>query len=324
MLTALAAPVAHALDRAVRYVVEAQSPDGAWRDFELDRTQSDAWVTAYVGLGLLAAVPFAGRSLLRSDTLRGGGARALDAARAWLTTACDGRDGWGFNGHAPVDADSTAFGTAFLAATGGAPPAVYDTLRRHRHDDGGYSCYEHFSDVSTWAISHADVSAMALRALLSEPERDGESVETCAEYLLANQRDDGSWPSYWYATRLYSVACVLGALAECDPSLLDRCRVGDAVRFALRDVHRDDAFALSFALEVVARFGEPADAAPLVDALLALQRIDGRFTAAAPFMQPDPWNYPPGDPQAAILDPYGLFTTATALRALSVAEAVRA
>ena len=36
-------------------------------------------------------------------------------------------------------------------------------------------------------------------------------------------------------------------------------------------------------------------------------------------MRPDPWNYADGDPDAAIFDQYGLFTTATVLGALALA-----
>ncbi|HEY0394489.1 MAG TPA: prenyltransferase/squalene oxidase repeat-containing protein [Candidatus Elarobacter sp.] len=314
-----------ALRAAARYVIEAQQPDGAWLDFELDRTPSDAWVTGYAGLGLLAARAALPGAMPSADA-------ALRGARAWLLRACEGRGGWGFNAHAPVDADSTALATTFLASTGGAPAAAYDTLRRHRHDDGGYSCYERFSDVSTWAVSHGDVSATALRALLTEPARDTESIERCARYLAEQQLGDGSWPSFWYTTRAYSVAFVLDALhalgarhrldarealRENGAALLALHRLEAAVRFACDDVPRDDAFALALALETVARFGDAADAAALLDDLLALQRIDGRFTAAVPFMRPDPWNYEDGDPQASVLDPFGLFTTATALRALA-------
>lgn len=296
-----------ALARATRYVLEAQDADGAWRDFELDGTPSDAWVTAYVGLGLHAVAG-------EDDAV----ASALAAAREALFASFAGRHGWGFNGRAPVDADSTAFATVFLAATGGAPPQAYETLRSHRREDGGYACYERFSDPSTWMVSHVDVSALALGALLTEPRRDAAGIARCAEYLRAQQRADAAWPSYWYATPLYSVARVLEALGACGDEALAACRLDDAVRFAVRTARGcGDAFALALALEVVARFGAVDDADALSDELLALQRIDGRWTAKEPFMRPDPWNYEGDEENAAIFDPRGLFTTATVLRALA-------
>ena len=300
-----------ALERAARHVVAAQRDDGAWCDFELDGTPSDAWVTAYVGLGLASAAPHLARPL----------DEPLARARAFLLRSAAGRDGWGFNARAPVDADSTALGIAFTAPAGGAPPAAYATLRRHAHDDGGYSCYERFSDPSTWAFSHVDVSAMALRALLTEPQPDADAIARCVDFLAAAQAADGSWPSYWYASPVYSVAATLDALRRCGPAALARVRVDEAVHFAVTAAVPEDPFSGSLALAVVAAFGPPDAVRAPLEALVRAQRIDGRFTAAAPFMRPDPWNYAPGDPDAAILDGAGLFTTATALRALSLVVA---
>jgi hypothetical protein len=300
-----------ALERAVQHVVAAQRADGAWCDFELDGTPSDAWVTAYVGLGLAAAAPHLARPL----------DEPLARARAFLFRSFADRAGWGFNGRAPVDADSTAFGITFTAAGGGAPPAAYATLRRHAHADGGFSCYERFSDVSTWAVSHVDVSAMVLRALLTESQHDANLIARAVAFLAGAQAADGSWPSYWYASPVYSVAATLDALRRCGPAALACVRVDDAVRFAVAAAVPNDPFVGSLALAVVAAFGAPDDVAAPLAALVGAQRIDGRFTAGAPFMRPDPWNYAPADPDAAILDGAGLFTTATALRALSAVVA---
>jgi squalene-hopene/tetraprenyl-beta-curcumene cyclase len=228
------------------------------------------------------------------------------------------RGGWGFNGRAPIDADSTAWGIAFLAATGGAPAAAYDALRAHRRADGGFCCYERFSDLSTH-VSHVDVSAAALAALLHEPLRDTVAVDGCVAYLLDRQLPDGSWPSYWYATRLYSVAHVLRALAACGPTALAECRLVDAVRYAAGGPISGDAFSLALAAEVGLCFSRPDEANEFVSELLRLQRVDGRWTAGQPFMRPDPWNYAGDEGNAAVLDQYGLFTTATVVRALAVA-----
>lgn len=301
-------PIDRALDRGIRYVLESQDATGAWSDFELDGTESDAWVTAYTG----CAVHGAGGVTVRPV------AAALAAAGAHLLASFPGRGGWGFNGHAPIDGDSTAWGISFLAATAGVPPAAYDALRTHRRPDGGFSCYQRFSDAST-QVSHADVSALALSALLHEPARDRASASACAAYLAGLQLPDGSWPSYWYATRLYSVVHVLRALASYDASALQACDVAAAMRYAAAAALAGDAFSLALAAEALLRFGEPGTADGIVDELLGLQRIDGRWTAGAPFMRPDPWNYAGDEGNAAVLDQYGLFTTATVLRALALA-----
>jgi hypothetical protein len=302
---ALAADARRAFDRGLRYVLEAQRGDGAWTDFELDGTESDAWVTAYVGVALHGARDLAARP---ADA-------ALARARTFLETSFGARGGWGFNTHAPIDADSTAWATVFLAHGGGAPTGAYASLRRHRRDDGGFSCYERYSDPSTWRISHADVSAVVMKAFLTEPARDGELVERCAAYLREAQLPDGSWPSFWYATRLYSVLHVLDALAELDPESLAADRYDAATRFASSAALPGDAFSIAPAAEIAARFAAPELAREPVEQLLALQRVDGRWTAGEPFMLPDPWNYVGDEGNAGVFDQYGLFTTATVLRA---------
>lgn len=301
-----------ALERTVRdgtrFLVEMQGADGCWRDFEVDRTdESDAWVTGYVGTALIAVAAARGWDL----------AVPIAAAHTFLEEAARDRAGWGFNGDAPPDADSTAWATLMLAESGGAPAAAYAALRAHRRDDGGFSTYVRFSDRSMWERSQADVSAAALQALVREPQADRAGCAATAAYLCAEQRPDGSWPSYWYATPLYAIAHALHALAAFDAPGPPAHRVADAVRFA-RDAGApaDDPFAMALLSEILTTHGD-AHADDLRDALAALQRPDGRWTAGRPFMHPDPWNYSDGDPDAAIVDKYGIFTTATVLRALA-------
>jgi hypothetical protein len=305
-----AAGAQRALDRGIRYLLEAQEDSGAWIDFELETTPSDAWVTAYVGLALRAAAPWTRRD---ADT-------ALRAAREFLLGSYPERRGWGFNLHAPIDGDSTAIATLFLAGEGGAPAGAYDSLRKHRQPDGGYSCYVRFTDASTWS-SHVDVSAMALKALLTERPRDAQSIERCVDYLRAARLPDGSWPSFWYSTRVYSVVHVLDALGRYEPALPAACDAREAADFALRAAVPGDAFSLALALEAIARYGERGAGRDLLDELLRLQRIDGRWTAGKPLMLPDPWNYVHDAANAAVFDPFALFTTATVLHALVAATA---
>ena len=303
---------AGAVRRAVRFLADMQEPAGCWIDFEVDRAdESDAWVTGYAGTALRAAA-----------TAYGIPAGApLDAAASFLRTALRERAGWGFNGDAPPDADSTAWALIMLHGAGGAPAAAAAALRAHRRADGGFSTYLRFSDPSMWRETQADVTAAALFALLGEPRADRAWLAPAADYLRARQAADGGWESFWYATPVFAALHAVHALARFDAPAAPGCRAGDAVRFALRTVQADDPFALGCTAELVLAYGDPSDAWPLIRALVALQRPDGRWTAARPFMRPDPWNYAAGDPDAAIADKYGVFTTATVLRALAAARA---
>ncbi|HTD33908.1 MAG TPA: hypothetical protein VK665_09630, partial [Candidatus Elarobacter sp.] len=78
-----------ALDRGLRFVIESQSPNGAWCDFEVDgAVVSDAWVTGYVGAALCSVARVASRPA----------EPAIAAARTFLHGALDGRAGWGYAG----------------------------------------------------------------------------------------------------------------------------------------------------------------------------------------------------------------------------------
>jgi hypothetical protein len=295
----------------VRFLLEAQDVAGRWTDFEVDgRFESDAWVTAYVGAALRRAQCVCERDL----------APGLAAAAAYLRRTADGRDGWGYTGVAPVDADSTSWAIVMLAGMGNVPPAAYDTLRLHRHGDGGFSTYVEFSDESMWRHSQADVSAIALKALLTEVPREPAAIEACVRYLTSTQEDSGAWPSFWYGTPLYATLHALDALAAQDPRL-HGCDVDRAVRYARSTVDTTDPFELAFAAEIEHRWGSATVAEELAQAILTLQRPDGRWTAEAPVMRPDPWKFAPNDPDAAIFDQWGRYTTATVLRSLAALEA---
>lgn len=301
-----------ALERGTRFVLELQGAAGQWCDFEVDGAiESDAWVTGYVGAALCAVRTLANGPL----------ERALASARHFLERALEGRAGWGYAGAAPVDADSTAWALAMLERCGGAPRAGYDGLRAHRRDDGGFLTYRRFSDPSMWRYSQADVSAVALDALLGESPLDHATIDACAAYLIAQQRPDGSWPSFWYATPLYATLHALRALTRYDRAPLDPARITGAVRYASHEPAAGDPFALALAASIVLRYGDAGAGVTrrLLDELLSLQRPDGRWTAGTPLMRPDPWNFAAGDPDAAIFEQYGLFTTATALESLALA-----
>jgi Prenyltransferase and squalene oxidase repeat len=299
-----------ALDRGVRFLLESQEAAGSWSDFEVDGAfESDAWVTAYVGHALAGLSAVVGRPI---DA-------ALIAARAFLIRALGTRGGWGYCGAAPIDADSTAWAIELLAPCGGVPPQVYDALRAHRRSDGGFATYDRFSDPSMWRGSQADVSALALKALLGERSPDRAAIDACASFLRGCQDADGGWPSYWYQTRHYATAHALDALERYDAPALARCRPRDAARLAVREALPGDPFTLAYALELSLRFGEPDAAGTMAGELQSLQQSDGRWTASEPFMRPDSWNYAPSDRNAAIFDHNGFFTTATVLRALAMA-----
>src|SRR5829696_5678304 len=94
--------VENAVAAGVRFLSARQHDDGHWRDFDLPPGSSDAWLTGWVGYALSRSA-----ELLSTPT------RGLDAAtKALAMTRRTG--GWGFNGRAACDADSTAWVIRFL------------------------------------------------------------------------------------------------------------------------------------------------------------------------------------------------------------------
>lgn len=305
--------LATAIDRALRFLLESQEAEGQWRDFEVDGGfESDAWVTAYVGCAV-AACPVVERSVVS----------ALSAARRFLICSLGDRGGWGYCAAAPVDADSTAWAIEMLRSVQAPLKPAYEGLRRHRYRDGGFATYERFSDPSMWTTSQSEVSAVALKAMLSEGlTADRATIDACASFLIESQTGDGTWPSFWYSTRHYATVHAFEALARYNTVASLRCGPLRAFAWALRTYIQGDPFTLALTTELGCLCGDWRAVDLLVAELLSLQHNDGRWTAREPFMLPDPWNYEAGDPDAGIFDHNGLFTTATVIRALSGAVAL--
>src|SRR5260370_12146433 len=122
-----------ALNRGLHALLKAQRRDGAWCDFNIPPMgESDAWVTAHVGLRL-ATLPDNLSQLVP--------AKSLQQATSFLY-ACS-RNGWGYNERSPVDADSTAQGLLFLQAVGdNAPDHLPELLLGFQQRDGGFSTFK--------------------------------------------------------------------------------------------------------------------------------------------------------------------------------------
>jgi hypothetical protein len=316
---------------ALDFLLAAQDPRGAWRDFFLPATESDGWVTGYVGLALAQTAD----------------PRAHAAAeRAWshLRRVAKDDGGWGYNDATPTDADSTLWALRLAAAIGeGNSPtarAGRACLERHRRPAGGIATYASADgprnyvglpasvDFSAWALPHVCVSAAAagLPGFLDDGLRT---------YLLAHQCEDGAWPSYWWFDSGYATAEAVEALGP--GAHRDR-----AVQHAATRVDAaTPAFGLAHTLRILALEPSAGEAAAQAATLLcASQEPNGSWRASARLRVPAPDCSDPG-PDAAwkpwlglgvmpgslaelfertftitSLDHRRAFTTATALRAL--------
>lgn len=301
----------------VDFLLQSRHTNGLWFDFRLAPGWSDEWVSGYVG-DRIAAAP--------------GVDEALSAA--WQSLAHRSRvrpAGWGYNAIVPQDADSTSW-TLRLAMRVGeleAPQAQRGlaSLVEFRHENGLLGTYcntleirafiraEPSRSLRGWTSPHACVTAAAAALPGIVEPKD----------LLAAQRPDGSWRSYWWEGDSFATALATEALGECE----------ETRRAAEWAASRDwsDAKAFDIANDVITcaiAGGRPEAIERGAAALLARQQSDGSWPPGAVMLVPDPGDLTPWEERewvpeglidgAIVEDVRGVFTTATAVRALLLAK----
>ncbi|MCP3101656.1 squalene--hopene cyclase [Myxococcus sp. K15C18031901] len=344
-------------EAALGFLLEAQDARGAWTDFMLPATQSDVWVSGFVGTVLAGLVEPAAR-------------RAAEAAWRYLEGVDGQGGGWSYNAWVPGDADSTLWGLRLAEALGTGDSArarlAGDFLARHLREDGGLATYASDEDVRDyiglppevsfqgWTHSHVCVSAAGAN-LSTHRARLG-------AFLLRTQDARGHWPAYWWFDEEYSTAEAVAALtgvADAVASPSERAaRLERAAAWALERVARHvefegprpPSFALAQALRVVARARpSPRRLEALlggVSRLCAWQTPRGCWSPSARLRVPRPdvvvpepsapwtlWRGAPPDISSVedilrhtftnySLDLHAVFTTATVLRALNEVRAL--
>jgi hypothetical protein len=338
---------------ALSFLLNAQEPDGTWKDFLLPAGNSNVWVTAFVG-SVLAALPVAEARNA-----------ALDGWRFLEQVKTEG-GGWSYNPSVPGDADSTLWGLYLGEALGVESSDSFRQasgfLERHLRADGGLATYESpapvrryiglppFVSFDGWTQSHVCVTAACANLAAHR--------QTLRQYLLQKQTDEGKWIAYWWFDDEYATAEAVAALVGKVPAAATSSaeiaeRVERAVAWALKRseiltaVAADTAkpaFALAHALRILARAARPAEVRDAIrkgtERLAEWQKPDGSWPASARLRVPRPdavapnggeeWTMWAGMPPVApsvesVLkhtftiyspDHYGIYTTATVLRAL--------
>lgn len=292
----------HILDSIVesarKFLVAAQDPDGFWRDYLLPPGMSStAWTTAYVAFALGAQGAAAGRA---RDAL-------LSERRA-----C----GWGYNSSVSTDADSTAWVLRFMAAAN--DPCVSDAttlLKPFITACGGVRTFRDAHPFGRWSEEHADVTPVVGLALM-ECAGDRECIERMRDWCIAAQNEDGSWPSFWWATDTYAVAKNLEFIAVSGAK--PRSAFGTAAEWLLNHEQDSSPFEAAQALAALAdcELANHKEAHTLVELLCDLQQRDGNWPASKVLLMPDQHRddvHPP-----AFEDCCTLITTATCLKALQI------
>ena len=327
--------------------------DGRWAAFRLWWGLSDEWVSAYIAATLAeAGVPSCDG--LPQQTLRAIAARQR----------VDGR--FGFNEACVGDADSTLW-TLRLAEAAGWPAdfaprraAAERAMAAHVRAGGGVATYDCVDQIRRqvgaaenwqavgWCAVHPCVTGAAAGAVVT--------AIPAAEYLLAHQEPDGSWPAYWWVDRDYSVAnaaeALSGRLGEQIARALSRAgawagsRLGDGGVVRTKAYPEGSPFATALALRAVVAAQRMAgvrrttprritqgriDAA--VAWLCSSVRLDGSWQPSAVLRVPhfadenpdrqggSVWIPGGTTAGAVVVDRSAVFTTATVLAALARATA---
>jgi squalene cyclase len=292
-----------AIAAARGFLLARQSLDGSWTDWALPPGSSSIWTTAYVGWQL-NRLP---------DAQRVDVPPALARAAHWLLERRFRDGGWGYCETVGSDADSTAFGILLLdAVQGGAPTGAVAHLLGYQQPDGGFATYRADGAAGSWAASHADVTPLALLALLPHLGLRDDRMQAGIARVLRDRNGDGTWRSFWWTSSAYATRASLELLRAAGAGSR-RCDVSQIVS--------------ACAFDTALRVSSGLEAAGVVDAaaergiarLLATQRSDGSW-ASAPVLRVtrrdcfEPWAVADAGPLFA--DPRRLFTTATVLAAL--------
>jgi hypothetical protein len=304
------------------FLLERQSPEGLWSDFLLAPGLSDEWVTGYVG-DRICAEPGTGE--------------ALDRAWQALVARCQDRPGagWGYNVHVPQDADSTSWALRLAQGIGCADDdlarSARASLAAFTHPDGLLGTYgptdeiarfidaDSDQDFRGWTAGHACVTAAAAGVTdLIDPQ-----------VLLAAQRPDGRWRSYWWASDSFATALAVESLSPYPAAAPALERAGD---WALAALTADGlaAFETANLLLVAAVTGRWGDArVTAAERTLTFTMLpDGSWAPGALLRVPHPEDTDPdavvdwipgGRIEGAVVeDLRRVFTTATVVHALGV------
>jgi hypothetical protein len=336
---------------ATDFLLAAQDAQGAWKDFLLPAGNSNVWVTGYVGEALTSLPAAEARKAALDGWRFLEGVKS--SAGGWSynpTVPCDADSTlWGLRLAEKVGCENSEralaareFFESHVREAGGV--ATYASASPVRNFIG----LPPLVTFRGWTQSHVCVTAAAAHL--------GTHRGRLQQYLLDRQSDDGRWAAYWWFDDEYATAEAVSALAGTEQTTADsHPRLASAVARGVDWARQRSgalssatgnapAFALAQSLRVLARSRRPGEVRDALEGglrrLAEWQKPDGSWPSSARLRVPQPeaivpaadgsWTLwtrmPPGvpTPESILkntfnifsLDHYGVFTTATVLRAL--------
>jgi len=301
-----------AISKGLKFLLARQSAQGFWADWQLPPGESLIWTTAYVGYRLSSLC----------ETHRNSAEAAMQKAARWLLIRELPGSGWGYTEEVPCDADSTALAILFLTSQGfSIPERTWERLRKFQRPDGGFATFTAHAGVGSWMLSHPEVTATALMALIPENPSSGPSIERGIAYSRKQMTSAGLWNSFWWKSSLYAT----------ESNLLLFRRAGfesGLTRTALRTIRPENSFEHALLILSLLHAGNAINAPELnesVEALLSAQLQDGSWPSVPILRLTDrdcsePWTRNDAGPLFA--DQNRIFTSATAVAALCNKESL--
>jgi squalene-hopene/tetraprenyl-beta-curcumene cyclase len=191
-----------AVQRAVEWTIGMQSKDGGWAAFDADNTRRLAEKLPFCDFGAVIDPPSADVTAHAVEMLAHEGLSGLLPARRGIKWLLDNQeaDGSWFGRWGANHIYGTGAVVPALIAAG--TPTVHPAIRRsvkwleqHQNADGGWGEDLRSYRDKSWVgrgDSTASQTAWALLALLAAGER-GTATERGIRWLVATQRDDGTW-----------------------------------------------------------------------------------------------------------------------------------
>jgi squalene-hopene/tetraprenyl-beta-curcumene cyclase len=236
----LRAEIDAAIARAVRWARGMQSAGGGWGAFDADNTRALVRELPFLDFGEVIDEPSADVTAHTVEMLAALDMLDTPAARrgvSWLISEQE-PDGswfgrWGVNHVYGTGAAVPALIAAGLAPGEACIRRAVDWLERHQNADGGWGEDPRSYDDPAWigcGQSTASQTAWALLALHAAEQHGGEgdsaALERGVDWLLATQREDGTWdepqytgtgfPSDYYINyHLYRLVFPIMALGRC-------------------------------------------------------------------------------------------------------------
>ncbi len=298
-----------AIEDAREFVLEYRDEDGLYRDFS----------TRSHGIGVHYPTGCIGRCLLKSGVKR----VALEPTARAMARTQRNNGGWGFNENAASDSDTTAFAVLLLKPFGYAEEIerARAHIRSHQKEDGSFSTYDESEvselyglppevSVAGWTGGYPDATASCFLAI-------GKN-KRAVEFLKKSQRDNGSWPSYWWNDDTFGTFLVAEALRGkgCDREI-GKSRAW----LAEHSKGLEHPFYLALSLTALSGVGEyKAQADRIAAYLLDTQESDGSWQPKPTMRFPVSDNENPWEDtrrkRLDFTDERWIFTTAACLRAL--------